>query len=115
MRYVAVDASGEWVALVGCTSPALSCGPRDRYIGWSPELQLSRLRFIASNQRFSILPAGRRQNTASAVMSRSLRRLSADWVESWGHRIFLVETFVDPSRHLGTCYGASSFLFLGET
>ena len=115
MRYVAVDASGEWVALVGFASPALSCGPRDRYIAWSAELQVRRLRFIASNQRFCILPAGRRQNTASVVMSRSLRRLSADWVESWGHPILLVETFVDPSRHLGTCYGASSFLRLGET
>ena len=115
MRYAAVDASGEWVALVGFASPALSCGPRDRFIGWSPEVQMRRLRFIASNQRFCILPAGRRKNTASAVMSRTLRRLSADWVEAWGHRVLLVETFVDPSRHLGTCYGASSFLRLGET
>jgi predicted transposase YbfD/YdcC len=115
MRYVAVDASGEWVALVGFASPALSCGPRDRFIGWSQEIQMRRLRFVASNQRFCILPAGRRKNAASAVMSRTLKRLSADWVESWGHPVFLVETFVDPSRHIGTCYGASSFLRLGET
>lgn len=115
MRYAAVDASGGWVALLGFASPALSCGPRDRFISWSPEVQLRRLRFVASNQRFCILPAGRRQNTASAVMSRTLRRLSADWVESWGHPVLLVETFVDPSRHLGTCYGASSFLLVGQT
>lgn len=115
MRYAAVDASGEWVALIGFASAALSCGPRDRFIGWSPETQLRRLRFIASNQRFCILPAGRRKNTASAVMSRTLRRLSADWVAAWGHPVVLVETFVDPSRHIGTCYGASSFLRLGET
>lgn len=115
MRYAALDASGEWVALIGFASPALSCGPRDRFIGWSQEVQLRRLRFVASNQRFCILPAGRRQNTASAVMSRTLKRLSADWVEAWGHPVVLVETFVDPARHLGTCYGASSFLRLGET
>ncbi len=115
MRYVAVDATGEWLALVGFASPALSCGPRDRFIGWSPEVQLRRLRFVASNQRFCILPAGRRQNTASAVMAKTLRRISPDWVEAWGHRVLLVETFVDPSRHLGTCYGASSFLHLGVT
>lgn len=115
MRYVARDATGEWVALVGFASPALSCGPRDRFIGWSPELQLRRLRFVASNQRFCILPAGRRQNAASAVMSRTLKRLSADWVKRWGHPVLVVETFVDPSRHLGTCYGASSFVRLGET
>jgi predicted transposase YbfD/YdcC len=115
MRYVAVDASGEWVALVGFASPALSCGPRDRFIGWSQEIQMRRLRFVASNQRYCILPAGRRKNAASAVMSRTLKRLSADWVEAWGHPVLLVETFVDPSRHIGTCYGASSFLRLGET
>jgi predicted transposase YbfD/YdcC len=115
LRYVAVDADGEWVALVGFASPALSCGPRDRFIGWSQEIQMRRLRFVASNQRFCVLPAGRRQNAASAVMGRTLRRLSADWVESWGHPVLLVETFVDPSRHIGTCYGASSFLRLGET
>ncbi len=115
MRYEAVDDTGEWVALVGFASPALSCGPRDRYIGWSAEIQLRRLGFVASNQRFCILPAGRRKNTASAVMSRTLRRLSADRVESWSHRILLVETFVDPSRHLGTCYATSSFLRFGET
>jgi predicted transposase YbfD/YdcC len=115
MRYVAVDASGEWVALVGFASAALSCRPRDRFIGWSPELQFRRLRFVASNQRFCVLPAGRRQNAASAVMSRALKRLSADWVEAWGHPVLLVESFVDPSRHIGTCYAASSFLRLGET
>jgi predicted transposase YbfD/YdcC len=115
MRYVAVDSSGEWVALVGFASPALSCGPRDRFIGWSQEIQMRRLRFVASNQRFCVLPAGRRQNAASAVMSRTLKRLSADWVEAWGHPVLLVETFVDPSRHVGTCYGASSFLRLGQT
>jgi hypothetical protein len=48
-------------------------------------------------------------------MSKTLRRLCSDCVESWGHRVLLVETFVDPSRHLGTCYGASSFRYLGET
>ena len=49
MRYVATDAAGEWIALVGFASPALSCGPRDRFIGWSKETQLRRLRFVASN------------------------------------------------------------------
>ncbi len=115
MRYVAVDANGEWVALVGLASLALSCGPRDRFIGWSQEIQKRRLRFIASNQRFCVLPAGRRHNAASAVMSRTLKRLSDNWVEAWGHPVPLVESFVDPSRHIGTCYGASSFLRLGET
>ena len=115
MRYVATDADGTWVALVGFGSSALSCRPRDRHIGWSAEIQFRRLRYIAANQRFCVLPEGRRPNAASAVMGRTLRRLSADWVQVWGHPVLLVETFVDPSRHVGTCYGASSFVAVGQT
>lgn len=115
LRYVAVDADGEWVGLVGFGSCAFSCRPRDRFIGWSPEIRLRRLRFVASNQRFCVLPAGRRPNAASAVMGRTLRRLSSDWVTVWRHPVLLVETFVDRSRHVGTCYGASSFTQVGQT
>lgn len=115
LRYVALDRTGEWIALLGFASPALSCRPRDRFIGWSSELQSRRLRFVASNQRLCILPAGHSPNTASAVLSQTLKRLSADWVDVWGHPILLVETFVDPSRHIGTCYLASSFLRLGQS
>lgn len=115
MRYVATDGDGEWVALVGFGSCAFSCRSRDVFVGWSPEVQLRRLRFVASNQRFCVLPGGRRQNAASAVMARTLRRLSSDWVGAWGHPVLLVETFVDPSRHLGTCYAASSFQRIGVT
>ena len=115
MRYVATDADGVWVALVGFASPALSCQPRDRFIGWSPEMQLRRLRFVVSNQRFCVLPAGRRPNAASAVIARTLTRLNSDWTGRWGHPVLLVETFVDPARHVGTCYGASAFQLVGQT
>lgn len=115
LRYVATDRDGEWVALVGFGSAALSCRPRDRFVGWSPEIQFRRLRYVAANQRFCVLPAGRRQNAASAVMARTLRRLSWDWAREWGHPVLLVETFVDPARHVGTCYSASSFQRVGQT
>jgi len=65
MRYVAVDASGEWVALAGFASPALLCGRRDRFIGWFSETQMRQLRFVASYQRYCILPAGRGKKAAS--------------------------------------------------
>jgi predicted transposase YbfD/YdcC len=62
-----------------------------------------------------VLPAGRRKNLASVVLSRSLRRLPGDFQARWGHPVVVVETFVDPARHLGTCYVASGFSYLGET
>lgn len=34
----------------------------------------------------------------------SARQLSVDWLERYGSELALVETFVDTSRYLGTCY-----------
>lgn len=114
MRYVATI-DGSWVAVVGFGSAALSCAVRDRHIGWSRAQQYQRLRFVMNNQRFCVLPPGRRPNLASAVLSRVLRRLSDDCVVVHGHPIVGVETFTDPSRHAGTCYAAANFTPLGQT
>jgi hypothetical protein len=43
------------------------------------------------------------------------RRLSADWQERFGHRLVLLETFVDPQRFQGTVYRAANWLYLGLT
>jgi Domain of unknown function (DUF4338)/DDE_Tnp_1-associated len=114
MRYVAV-ADGLWVALIGFGSAVLSCAARDRYLGWSREQQYARLQHVANNQRFCVLPAGRVPNLASAVLARTLARLSNDYLAVYGHRVLVVETFTDPARHAGTCYQASNFTAVGDT
>lgn len=114
LRYVATEGD-DWVALVGFGSAALSLRPREGYIGWSEEQKLRRLRYVANNQRFCVLPDARRANLASAVLARTLRRLSGDAEAAYGHPVLLVETFTDPSRHKGTCYRAANFLLAGET
>lgn len=114
MRYVAT-LDGQWVALVGFGSAVLSCAARDRFFGWDRELQYTRLRHIANNQRFCVLPAGRRRNLASVVLSRTLRRLGEDYLAAYGHRVLAVETFTDPARHSGACYAASNFIPVGHT
>ncbi len=114
MRYVAV-VDGCWVGLVGFGSSALKVTVRDEMLGWSVEQRYQRLRYIANNQRFCVLPAGRRPNLASAVLSRVLKRVSDDYLSLRGHRIVAVETFTDPSRHRGTCYRAANFREVGAT
>ena len=52
---------------------------------------------------------------ASRALSRSLRRLSADWREAHGHALELAETFVDPERFKGTCCRASNWTLVGRT
>ena len=115
MHYVALSPDGEWLAVVGFGAAAFACRARDSFIGWSDEIHFKRLRYVSNNQRFCILPAGRQANLASAVLSRCLKRLSVDYEQRWGHPVFIVETFVDPTRHRGTCYLASNFTVLGTT
>lgn len=114
VRQVAV-VDGEWVALVGWGSPAFMVSARDRWVGWSSEQRVRRLRFVANNQRFCVLPAGRVPNLASATLSAALRGLPADWEAMWGHPVVLAETFTDPARHAGSCYRAANFAMVGET
>ena len=114
LRYVAV-LDGEWVAVAGFGSAVLSCRARDEFLGWSREQQYARLRHVANNQRFCVLPAGRRPNLASAVLSRVLERLSTDYLAAYGHRVLAVKTFTDPARHTGACYAAANFAQVGST
>nr|WP_248595528.1 Druantia anti-phage system protein DruA [Candidatus Accumulibacter phosphatis] len=38
-----------------------------------------------------------------------------DWLEHWGYQPLLLESFVDPRHHAGTCYRAAGWQLLGET
>jgi len=113
LKYVA-EQDGSWLALLGWGAAAFKCGPRDRWIGWTRSQQWRRLRYVASNMRFLILPGQRRPNLASQVLAANLHRLSRDWQGIFGHPIVLAETFVDPD-FAGTCYRAAGWEELGQT
>lgn len=114
IRYVAL-LDGKWVALLGWCSAAFKSSPRDQWIGWSEKQRLQRLRFIANNSRFLILPGVRIKNLASRTLALNLKRLSSDWLKAYNHPIYLAETFVDHTRFAGTCYRAAGFIALGQT
>ena len=115
VRHVAETADGRWLALLGWQCGAFKAKARDAWIGWTPEQQFRRLRLVANNTRFLILPDARAPNLASRALSLSLRRLSSDMEAALGHPALLAETFVDPSRFEGTCCRASNWTELGET
>ena len=104
-------------ALLEWSSAALHNGPRDRWIGWDAPTKLRRLRYVANNARFLLLPRpdGAVPHLASQVLSRSLRRLRDDFEALYGHPVVLAETFVDPSRFQGTCYRAANWEAVGLT
>jgi len=107
--------NAHWVALISFSAAALKCAARDRWIGWRYRHQTGRLKLLANNSRFLILPPRHDRNLGSRVLSLCLKRLSNDWLEKYSHPILLVETFVDPKRYHGGVYRASNWQEIGHT
>ncbi len=73
------------------------------------------LGLICNNTRFLILDWVKVPHLASHALGACLRRLPQDWKRRYGTDIALVETFVDTTRYIGTCYKAANWLKLGRT
>ena len=105
----------QWVAQLSFSAAALKCGVRDRWIGWDFRSQYGRLKLLANNSRFLILPEWHRPNLGSRVLSLTEKRIVADWPSRFGHPLLLLETFVDPRRFHGGVYRAANWIELGLT
>lgn len=105
----------QWIALLSFSAAAWKCAARDRWIGWSSRNQYDRLKLVANNSRFLILPDWHIANLGSRVLSLCQRRLPADWQDAFGHPLVLLETFVDPQRYKGTVYKAANWLHVGQS
>jgi len=103
------------VALFAWSSAPRHLAPRDSYIGWSPERRRQNIHLIAYNTRFLVLPWVRVPHLASHVLARMTRMLPAEWERVYGHPVVFAETFVDPTRHRGSCYRAANWVHLGRT
>ena len=114
INYIA-EIDGEWIALLSWASAAFKIRPRDQWLGWSLKQKNFRLKFIANNWRFLILPQWHRPNLASFILAQNLRRLSQDWENKYDHPILMAETFVDSQQFRGTCYKADNWVSVGET
>jgi hypothetical protein len=114
LKYL-VWAQGRPVACVAWSSAPRHIASRDRYIGWNQTALRRNLRLVAYNTRFLILPWVRVEHLASHLLGRMTARISADWQGMYGHPIYFLETFVDPTRFRGTCYRAANWVLLGKT
>jgi Domain of unknown function (DUF4338) len=108
-------AGGRPIACLAWSSAPRHLGSRDRYIGWSAEARRRNIRFIAYNSRFLVLPWVQVPHLASHLLSLMTKTLSCHWKSVYGHPIWFVETFVDPTRFRGTCYRAANWVLLGHT
>lgn len=114
LKYLAY-ANGRPVACFGLSSAPWHMGPRDRYIGWSPQVRRRNLHLLAYNTRFLILPWVEVPHLASHLLGMMSRHLSADWQTLYAHPVYYLETFVDRERYAGTCYRAANWRLLGQT
>ena len=110
-----VTAQGRPIACFCWSSAPRHLGPRDRHIGWSPQVRRANLRFVAYQTRFLILPWVQVPHLASHLLGRLSRQLSADWEQAYAHPVLFTETFVDPTRYRGTCYRAANWVWMGRT
>ena len=114
VKYV-ITLGRQIIGAISFCSAAYKLGPRDDYIGWSEQTRLEKLQHLVSNNRFLILPWIRLQNLASHILSKSLIQLRKDWEKQYDRTPYMVETFVDREKYLGTCYVAANWTYLGMT
>lgn len=72
--YQVAEWQGRWLALIGWTAAAYRCREHDAWIGWTDE-QRRRLRFVANNARFLILPDAHILHLGSLLLGLALRPL----------------------------------------
>jgi hypothetical protein len=114
-KYLIRDRRGRLLGGLLFGSAAWQTAPRDTFIGWTVQARQSGLSRITNNTRFLIPPWVRVPHLASHILSRISRRIDADWQVKYGHRIHLLETFVDRDRFRGTCYRAANWIRVGQT
>jgi len=114
LRYLIRTEHG-FAAALGFRSAALRSKARDRWIGWSTQARQAYIDRVVCNARFAIVSTMRVNNFASRVLARVIRRLPEDWEKAYGVRPVLVETYVDVTRHKGSCYRAANWQQVGQT
>lgn len=81
----------------------------------APELCGKNLPLVIDNTRFLILSWIQIPNLGLHIFSLICRRLLGEWADRYNTTPVLIETFVEPPRHVGTVYQASGWVNVGTT
>jgi hypothetical protein len=115
VKYLVRDWQGRDLACLLFGAAAWQTRGRDAFIGWTAGQRQAHLGQVANNSRFLILPWVRVPELASHILGRVARRIAADWQGRYGHRVALLETFVERGRFRGSCYRAANWIGVGQT
>ena len=102
-------------ACLGWGSAAWSVKSRDVFIGWDKPTKVNNLPCIVNNTRCLILPWISIKCLASKLLAMNARRIAQDWMNVYQQPVYLLETFVEKERFLGTCYKAANWICVGQT
>jgi hypothetical protein len=115
MKYVVLDRYNRIVSCLLFGSSAWSVASRDRFLGWDTASREDNLYLTTNNMRFLIPHWIQVPHLASHILGTVSRQISSDWLERYGHPIYMLETFVERERFRGTCYKASNWIYTGRT
>lgn len=100
---------------IAYSSPAWRLGTRNQILqkmGFTADDIMNK---VINNSRFLILPTVKAKNLASKILSLSTIKVASDWTWYYSITPLVAETFVQPSRYLGTSYKAANWLEIGIT
>jgi len=115
LKYMVYDGSERPLACLLFGSSAWKCAVRDNFIGWDQKRREANLNLVTNNMRFLIFPWVKVEHLASHILGKVARRIKDDWKDKYGHPVYMLETFVECGRFLGTCYKASNWIYVGKT
>ncbi len=114
IRYLVKSEHG-WLGAIGFSSAALKLEDRDTWIGWDTDSRKKYLHLISNMSRFLVRTCISCKNLASHLLSMVVRQFPKDFEARYSFRPLLLESFVDTSLHLGTCYKAANWQNVGRT
>ena len=115
LQYLAWSAGGQPLACLVFEAAAWKVAARDTYLQWDSRTRQEHLKAITNNSRFLLLPWIEVAHLASHLLALTAGRLRRDWMDKYGHRVELIETFVERERFAATCYRAANWIYLGTT
>jgi len=114
LRYL-IWAGSEVVGAFGFGPPSFYLSCRDCWIGWDAQAREQNRHRVIGLSRFLIRPGLRCANLASRCYRLVLHRVQEDWLERYGVRPLLVETYVDRNTHTGKSLAAANWLRIGQS
>ena len=114
IRYLVGSEHG-WLGALGFAAAALQLSERDRWIGWNVQQRRAYLHTVVNMSRFLIRPSVHCANLASRLLAMAAQQLPDDFEQCFNYRPWLIESFVDKSQFLGTCYQAANWIRVGCT